>query len=244
MCMVRMSSRRQKCKDWNDSDPCPTIVRRIQMLINASRTCKAFQNKEGEYEIREGKSMLPVSLNNKSCICGAWQISGIPCRHALRAILAARHDPHKYVSTWYSVAAYKQCYSHAINSIPDIEHWPEIDQPTIQAPTMRRGIGRPSRQRRRADDEPDKEKRSTTVKCSLCKSYGHNKQTCKGGMTTKEKASHGTEKKQKTTAATSASQPTTANVTRSLTISSSQPEPVSQLSQSKPRNSNKGKEKM
>ncbi|XP_021723907.1 uncharacterized protein LOC110691293 [Chenopodium quinoa] len=116
-------------------------------------------------------------------------VYGIPCRHALRAILAAGHDPHRYVSTWYSVAAYKQCYSHAINSFPNIEHWLEIDQPTIQAPTMRRGIGRPSRQRRRVDDEPEKEKRSTTVKCSLCKAYGHNKQTCKGGMTTKEKAS-------------------------------------------------------
>ncbi|XP_021755177.1 uncharacterized protein LOC110720449 [Chenopodium quinoa] len=143
MCMVRIAARRQKCQAWNESQPCPNIVKRIQKLMLDSRSCKAFESKEGEYEIREGRSMLHVSLNKNSCICGAWQISGIPCKHALRAILYAGHDPHNYVSTWYSVAAYKQAYGPAINSIPDPEHWPQIDQPTINPPPMRRGIGRP-----------------------------------------------------------------------------------------------------
>ncbi|KAL2930320.1 Regulatory solute carrier protein family 1 member 1 [Bienertia sinuspersici] len=264
MTMVRMSSRRKKCQAWNDADPCPTIVKRIRTLMHDSRTCKAFQSKEEEYEIREGRSMLQVSLNNKSCICGAWQITGIPCRHALRAIIAAGHDPHHYVSTWYSVATYKQCYSHAINSIPDAEHWPEIDQPTIHAPTMKRGIGRPSRQRKRADDEPRKEKRSTTVKCSLCKQYGHNSRTCKGGLTAKEKATqsdftqqHRNQKKQKINVAATFSQPSAATAASSqahvstvassqaATISSSQPPAAAASSQSSQSNRlKKGKEKV
>ncbi|KAL2933638.1 Protein FAR1-RELATED SEQUENCE 6 [Bienertia sinuspersici] len=246
MTMVRMSSRRKKCQVWNDADPCPTI------------------SKEGEYEIREGRSVLQISFNNKSCICGAWQITGIPCRHTLRAIIAAGHDPHHYVSTWYSVATYKQCYSHAINSIPDPEHWPEIDQPIIYAPTIKRGIGRPSRQRKRVDDEPRKEKRSTTVKCSLCKQYGHNSRTCKGGLTVKERATqsdfthqHKNQKKQKTNVVATFSQPPAATDAFSqapvstvassevATVSSSQPPAAAASSQSCQSNTRKkGKEKV
>lgn len=174
MCMVRMSTRRQQCQEWNENEPCPNIVKRIQKLIFDSRTCKAFQSKEGEYEIKEGKAMLTVSLNNKTCLCGAWQISGLPCRHALRAILAAGHNPFKYCSTWYSVQVYKQAYGASINSVPDYEHWPEILQPTILPPHIKRGIGRPSRNRRREVGEPEKGKRSTTVQCKRCKSFGHN----------------------------------------------------------------------
>ncbi|XP_021750684.1 uncharacterized protein LOC110716379 [Chenopodium quinoa] len=124
VCMTRIASRRQKCQDWNNADPCPNIVKRIRKLMHDSRTCKAYQSRKGEYEIMEGKSMLPVSLNNKNCICGVWQTTGIPCRHAIRAILAAGYDPHRYVSTWYSGRAYKQAYAHHINTIPDHEHWP------------------------------------------------------------------------------------------------------------------------
>lgn len=62
----------------------------------------------GEYEIHEGKSQFPYSLNNKNCFCGAWKISKIPCRHAIRAMLHVNIDPHKVVSSWYDVRTYKQ----------------------------------------------------------------------------------------------------------------------------------------
>ena len=73
--------------------------------------------------------------------------------------------------------------------------------PEIKTPPLKRAIGRPARNRRRAADEERKGKRSSIVKCSRCKEYGHCVKTCKGGLTAKEK------KKKKSTATTS-SQPT------------------------------------
>ncbi|KAL2904831.1 Sec-independent protein translocase protein TatA [Bienertia sinuspersici] len=48
-------------------------------------------------------------------------------------------------------------------------------------------IKRHARNRRREEDEQRKYKRSKTVKCSICKEFGHNAATCKGGLTAKEK---------------------------------------------------------
>ncbi|XP_010689448.1 uncharacterized protein LOC104903146 [Beta vulgaris subsp. vulgaris] len=180
VCMVRMSKRRQACANWNDNEPCPNIVRRIQKFVLDSRMCKAYESGPGEFEIRDGKSMLPVSLNKRTCICGLWQISGLPCKHAIRALLYAKEDPYMYTSTWYYGGVYKQTYGQTIKSIPDQDNWPEIDQPKILPPTLRRGVDRPPRNRRREIGEEEKGKRSTTIRCTNCHEFGHNRLTCKG----------------------------------------------------------------
>ena len=163
----------------------------------------------------------------------------MPCKHAVRAILAAGLNPYNFCSTWFSVQTYKQAYANSIHSVPDFEHWPEIDMPTILPPQLTRAIGRPSRQRKRAADEPDKGKRSTTVKCSKCQSYGHNKQTCKGGLTAAEQSAKVGKKiakakqsaarkatKQSAEQSTSTSQPVgKTRFTRSSLKFASQPEP-------------------
>ncbi|KAL2897463.1 Transposase for insertion sequence element IST2, partial [Bienertia sinuspersici] len=40
----------------------------------------------GEFEVRERHVVFPIKLADKQCMCGVWQISGIPCKHGLRVI--------------------------------------------------------------------------------------------------------------------------------------------------------------
>lgn len=185
--MVRLATRRQNCEAWSRSDICPNIVKRVQVLCNESRTCRAFMSSPGEYEILDGKSTLPVSLNNHTCLCNAWQLTGIPCKHGMRAILHGGLDPHGFVHEWYSVKRYKLAYGHGIKPMPNKEQWPETNYPAIEPPEMKRGVGRPARNRRRGEEEERKGKRSKTVRCANCNQFGHNKLTCKGGPTRKEK---------------------------------------------------------
>ncbi|XP_010668053.2 uncharacterized protein LOC104885042 [Beta vulgaris subsp. vulgaris] len=79
-------------------------------------------------------------------------------------------------------------------AIPDREQWPESSLPAIEPPAFKRGVGRPPKNRRREEEEQRKCKRSNTVKCGICKEFGHNSQTCKGGLTSKE---HGKKMKKK-----------------------------------------------
>lgn len=190
--MVRMATRQQVASTWNDDDLCPKIVKMLKVIGKQTISCRAYMSKLGEYEIHEGKSQFPLSLNSKICSCGAWQLSGVPCRHAIRAMLHAKLDPHKVVSSWYSVRTYKQAYNFGMNPIPDQDQWPSYeDLPTIKPPTLKRGVGRPCRNRKREEGEDQKGKRAKTVKCTKCDCYGHNSRTCKGGQTAKEKKASG-----------------------------------------------------
>lgn len=182
-----MATRHQVASTWNDDDLCPKIMKLVNKIAKDTISCQAYMSSPGEYEIHEGKSQFPLSLNNKICSCGAWQISRIPCRHAIRAMVHAKIDPQKVVSSWYHVRTYKQTYSFNISPIPDTDQWPTYDNlPLIMPPTMKRGVGRPSRNRRREEGEDPKGKRAKTVKCTKCECYGHNARTCKGGLTGKQ----------------------------------------------------------
>ncbi|XP_021752033.1 uncharacterized protein LOC110717599 [Chenopodium quinoa] len=185
--MVRHASRQQLAEQWIDEGICPNIRERVRALTKESRLCHAYPSRRGEYEVSDGRSMLPVSLNSWSCVCGRWQVSGIPCRHGIRAILDAGKDPTDFVREWYSVARYKLAYSGNILPIPSPEQWPDMDVPNLVPPPMKRSVGRPSRNRRREEGEKRKGKRSATVQCKKCKQHGHNAATCKGGLTKKEK---------------------------------------------------------
>ncbi|XP_010666464.1 uncharacterized protein LOC104883617 [Beta vulgaris subsp. vulgaris] len=129
---------------WADG-VCPNIREKVRVIIKDSRTCHAYLSGRGEYEIQDGRIVLPISLTNRTCICGRWQISGIPCKHGVRAILVARKEPLDYVSEWFLVLRYKETYRGNISPIPDQEQWPEMDLPKLTPFAMKRGIGIPSK---------------------------------------------------------------------------------------------------
>ncbi|XP_048502735.1 uncharacterized protein LOC125498550 [Beta vulgaris subsp. vulgaris] len=119
------------------------------------------------------------------------------------AILHAGLDPLKFIDDMYTVKVYKLAYAQCIKSVPDFEQWPDIDLPTIQPPTIKRKASRPCRNRKRGEDEARKGKRSCTVQCKKCKSFGHNARTCKGGPTNAQTTQRKTKGKQAKQQATS-----------------------------------------
>ncbi|XP_021850492.2 uncharacterized protein [Spinacia oleracea] len=133
----------------------------------------------GEYEVREGHVKFPVMIDSRTCGCGVWQVSGIPCKHGLRVIYNQRLDPLYFVSHFFKGAAYKLAYAEHMHPIPDPTQWPEFNLPTINPPGIKRIARRPSKQRKRGAMEAKKRKRHTLVKCSKCKEMGHNARTCK-----------------------------------------------------------------
>lgn len=187
--MVRHATRQHVAEQWPDDGICPNVVQMLRVITKDSRVTQAYPSGRGNYEVHDGRAKLPVSLTERTCACGRWQLSGIPCKHAVKAILHEGKEPKDYVSDWFSVAKYKEAYAGNIAPVPDQEQWPlNSNIPQLIAPTMKRGIGRPSRNRKREEGEQRKGKRSTTVTCGKCKGYGHNSVTCKGGNTKKELA--------------------------------------------------------
>ncbi|KAL2944158.1 Nesprin-1 [Bienertia sinuspersici] len=85
--MVRHATRQQLSEQWADDGMCPNVVYQLRKLTKASRMCQAYPRDRGMYEIHDVRVSLPVLLNSMTCVCGRWQISGIPCKHGIKAIL-------------------------------------------------------------------------------------------------------------------------------------------------------------
>ena len=68
------------------------------------------------YEVQSSETLHKyiVKLDEQSCSCRIWQLSGIPCGHTLAIILSHREDLQTYVKPFYTLEAYRNTYAHAI----------------------------------------------------------------------------------------------------------------------------------
>ena len=125
-----------------------------------------------------------VNLAERTCLCRRWQISGIPCRHAIAFITHLREPLEKYVDMYYSVEKFRAAYETLIPAMPDKSQWPESNHGFFMYPPLLKATGgRRHTQRFKGSTEAGS---STTRKkgshqCPICKGYGHRWYNCKNG---------------------------------------------------------------
>ncbi|GKC80364.1 transposase, MuDR, plant [Tanacetum coccineum] len=95
--MERMQRMREKHVKWNDV-LCPNIIKKFEILKDLHRHWKVIRSGESRFEVRNGFEGFKVDERLRTCTCRAWQLSGIPCQHALAAIYFFHRDPEEYVS--------------------------------------------------------------------------------------------------------------------------------------------------
>ena len=133
---------------------------------------------------RLGNMRFTVSLEAKTCSCRYWQLSGLPCCHALSAIYCVGHEVDNYIASCYSIAEYKKTYDCCLQPVEGEESWEPSDHPKPEAPDYVKPLGRPATERRREEGEAPKAKGNKLtnagikMKCSCCGSTKHNKTTC------------------------------------------------------------------
>ena len=61
------------------------------------------------------------------CICFEWESTGIPCSHAIAAILFNNKDPQTYREAFFPLDGYRKTYANAILAsnvdIVNIQHF-------------------------------------------------------------------------------------------------------------------------
>ncbi|KAH9671368.1 SWIM-type domain-containing protein [Citrus sinensis] len=119
-----------------------------------------------------------MKLEDKTCDCGHWEITGLPCSDAMAAIGYARHEIEEYIPFYFSKQAYINTYSVMFSPIPDERTWKHGDRPLIDPPIVRKKIGRPKKCRKRATTEPKKRSRRFFINCSICGGSNHNVRSC------------------------------------------------------------------
>lgn len=142
-------------------------VRSLQVLLLAGST----------FEVR-GDSIEVVDIDNGSCSCRGWQLTGLPCCHTIAVIGCISRSPYDYCSRYFTTENYRLTYSESIHPIPNMDV-PMLQDPsqiavTVIPPPTRRPPGRPTTKKYGLQDVVKRQ-----LQCSRCKGLGHNKSTCK-----------------------------------------------------------------
>ncbi|XP_012846546.1 PREDICTED: uncharacterized protein LOC105966532 [Erythranthe guttata] len=176
----------------------PNIFKKLEKIKTASGNC--FPTWSGgmvfEVECYEGVSVKQCSVNleAKTCTCRMWDVSGIPCKHAVSAIFLNKQQPEDYLHPCFSRDAYLATYNFQIFPVPGEHDYVSTGLPPLLPPIMKKQPGRPKKKRNKTADElpstttskqivPSKvSRKNLPVTCAKCLKTGHNKRGCKGDM--------------------------------------------------------------
>ena len=96
-----------------------SIVKKIQELIAWQvRRYRIISASDQVFEIfsLESSDTYIIKLEYMTCTYFQWQLTGIPCSHAIAAILMHKENPQTYVQVFLSLDAYRNTYANAIHS--------------------------------------------------------------------------------------------------------------------------------
>jgi hypothetical protein len=120
-----------------------------------------------------------VNLHEKTCSCRQWQISGIPCKHAIAFITSLNVPLENHVDMYYSVEKFRLAYAQLIPAMEDKSQWPQCCHGFfMHPPLLKATAGRRKTERYKGCTEKTKKGQH---KCPICKDYGHHWPSCKKG---------------------------------------------------------------
>jgi hypothetical protein len=122
-----------------------------------------------------------VNLQERTCSCRQWQVSGLPCKHALAFITSLSHAHIRhYVDLYYSIDKFRAAYAQLIPAMPDKTQWPKSDHGFfMHPPLLKATAGRPKTERYKGCSE--KKRKNGKHLCPICKEKGHHWHNCKKG---------------------------------------------------------------
>ncbi|XP_051136523.1 uncharacterized protein LOC127255174 [Andrographis paniculata] len=174
------------CK-WKNLRFFPNALKLLERNVRRVSDCIPIKSDNTYYEICcfDGRQHA-INLRERTCTCRKWQLSGIPCKHA---ISNQREEIQDYVNEYYSVETYIKVYAPAIMAFTSEMFWEVTGFNPPKPLTQMRLVGRPTLSRRRERDEPMRKtrkkaetlmlkKNQMTVRCRGCGNSGHNVRKC------------------------------------------------------------------
>ncbi|KAK1553838.1 hypothetical protein Q3G72_004277 [Acer saccharum] len=131
MVMRKFNERKEDCRAWSSVLP-PKVHAKILRHGRESRSLKMIAVGNMEYELLDVSGGYVVKLKEYNCQCGSWQVSEIPCCHAMATIshycgrAAVKDKVAKFVHSSLTNSAYMQTYVGMIHPILNQKRWPEV----------------------------------------------------------------------------------------------------------------------
>ncbi|GKV52902.1 hypothetical protein SLEP1_g59455 [Rubroshorea leprosula] len=168
-------------------DIAPRIKSILEENIEEGCTWKAQGSGTEEYEVSKGDFRFIVNMSRKECTCRGWNLTGIPCCHAICVMYSCNVNIEDGVAHWYRKYTYLQAYKFSIDCIEGLETWKLHKGLKLDPPPFKKDKGKPKVQRRKPahetakvtrGDEEKLSKKGVQMTCSWCGFQGHNKRGC------------------------------------------------------------------
>lgn len=180
--IAEFEERRIKSSSWF-SALAPSAEKQMIESMSPASTFQVLRSDEVEFEVLSAERSYIVNIGAHSCSCRDWQLHGIPCSHAVAAIISCQKDVYAFAEKRFTMASYRESYAEEIYPIPGKLEWRKTDEAAtddnarvVRPPKFRRPPGRPEK-KRMCLEVLNREKH--TVHCSRCNQTGHYKTTCK-----------------------------------------------------------------
>ncbi|KAL2237903.1 UNVERIFIED_CONTAM: Cyclin-U2-2 [Sesamum indicum] len=149
---------------WEGKKLCPKIKKIVDNNMKKAADCITVKSDDTHYEVQGFNSArYTVNLKEKTCSCRSWDLTNIPCNHAMSAISAQVLDLDDFVHECYHVDTFCKVYAPAIIPLDGLEMWEKTGYIPPVPPNFGRKKGRPARSRRLEPDEVRKGKKPATT---------------------------------------------------------------------------------
>ncbi|KAL6527678.1 hypothetical protein OROMI_029489 [Orobanche minor] len=182
--MTWFNERREACAHWT-SVLVPSVENQVSEAVECAGNYQVLRANESEFDVISHEASDIVDIKNRSCSCGGWQTYGIPCSHAVAALVWCRQNVHRFAESCFTVASFRKVYSQTIHPIPDRTLWGEMcgevqeglaEEIVVNPPKSLKPPGEPRKRRSHSGDQRQHPKR--VVHCSRCYKTGHFRTTC------------------------------------------------------------------
>ncbi|KAF7823581.1 uncharacterized protein G2W53_021725 [Senna tora] len=158
----------------------PKVQDKLERDKKASRfwTPQWAGDPEGvRYEVQCSPNKYDVNLVARTCSCMEFDLTGIPCVHAIAAIGWNNLKPEDFVHPYYTKETYLRVYEPYVKPANGVAMWPQAGGDPVMPPPLKRPPGRPKKQRKKEHNETSK---PNNVK----RRYGENSQAGQASQST------------------------------------------------------------
>ncbi|XP_066160352.1 uncharacterized protein [Oryza sativa Japonica Group] len=193
--MTRHYNKQKELAEQMQGLVCPKIRKKVLKNANAANLCYALPAGHGIFQVHERDMQYIVDINTKHCDCRRWDITGIPCNHAISCLRHERISAESVLPDCYSTEAFNRAYGFNVWPCNDKSKWEKVNGPKILPPVYEKKVGRPKKSRRKAPHEvqgkngPKLSKHGVIIHCKHCGEENHNSGGCnlkKQGISSEE----------------------------------------------------------
>ncbi|XP_066163390.1 uncharacterized protein [Oryza sativa Japonica Group] len=181
--MSRFYNKQKEAEKW-EGPFCPKIGKKLLKNAEHVNICYVLPAGKGIFQVQERQSSYIVDVISKHCDCRRWDLTGIPCCHAIDCIREERLSEQDFLPFCYSIEAFKSVYANNIMPCSDRANWEKMNGPQVLPPVYEKKVGRPKKTRRKHPTEVQGKnglklnKHGVIIHCSYCHEPNHNKKGC------------------------------------------------------------------